>query len=64
MKSWKTTLAGLLTAIGTAFTQSGNATLVQIGGILTPIGAVLIGLFAKDSNVTGGTVSAGTTAAK
>lgn len=53
MKSWKTTLAGILTAVGTAFSSSGNPTLVQIGAFLTPIGALLLGMSAKDSNVTG-----------
>lgn len=53
MKSWKTSMAAVIAAIGTAFSTSGNPTLVQIGSVLTPVGTLLLGLFAKDSNVTG-----------
>jgi hypothetical protein len=62
MKSWKTTLGGAITAIGAAFSQSDDATLKAIGQVLIVLGPVLIGIFAKDSNVHGGTVAQDTPA--
>ena len=50
-KSWKTTIAGLLAAVGAALSQSDDATLKSIGGVLAPIGAFLTGVFARDNNV-------------
>ena len=55
MKSWKTTLAGLLTAAGVALIQNEDAILKSIGQILAVVGPLLLGWAAKDSNVTGGT---------
>jgi hypothetical protein len=52
MKSWKTTLAGILVALGTSLTQSSDKTLQTIGAILTPVGSLLLGLSARDNNVT------------
>jgi drug/metabolite transporter (DMT)-like permease len=54
-KSWKTTLAGALAALGAYLvTQDG---VYKIVGQALVIGApFLLGLFAKDSNVTGGSV--------
>jgi hypothetical protein len=57
-KSWKTTLFGAITAAGLGMTQSTDQVIVVIGQILAVIGPVLLGLFAKDSNVTGGTTPA------
>ena len=56
MKSWKTTVAGIITAIGVGFTQSDDPTLQMIGKILVVVGPIILGIVAKDSNVTGGTV--------
>lgn len=56
MKSWKTTLFGAITACGTGLSQTDDAILKTIGQILTILGLMLMGLFAKDSTVTGGTV--------
>lgn len=56
MKNWKTTLFGALTAAGLGLTQSADPILQVIGKVLTILGPVLLGLFAKDNNVTGGTV--------
>ena len=56
MKSWKTTLFGAMTAAGLGMTQSSDQVIVIIGQILAALGPVLLGLFAKDANVTGGTV--------
>lgn len=56
MKNWKTTLFGGLTAAGLGLAQSDDPILKTIGQILCVVGPILLGLFAKDSNVTGGTV--------
>ena len=55
MKNWKTTLFGLITALGVGCIQSTDPTVQVIGKILAVVGPILLGLFAKDSNVTGGT---------
>lgn len=52
MKSWKTTLAGAVSALGYALSKSDDHTLQTIGSILTPIGALLMGAFARDNSVT------------
>lgn len=57
MKSWKTTLFGGVTAAGLGLSQSEDPILKTIGQILAVIGPVLMGIFAKDSNVTGGSVA-------
>jgi len=54
MKSWKTTLSGLFAAAGQIFPIFGLP--VELGQAVSVIGLFLIGLFAKDSNVTGGKV--------
>lgn len=56
-KSWKTTLAGAVAAAGGGMAMSEDPTIQLVGKILTIVGAILIGMFAKDSNVSGGTVS-------
>lgn len=53
MKNWKTTVGGLLLAIGTPLSQSSDETLKYIGTIMTALGALILGLAAKDFNVTG-----------
>ena len=55
MKSWKTTLSGIIAAVGAAFQISDNPTLQIIGKVLLAIGALFFGISAKDSDVTGGT---------
>ena len=57
MKSWKTTLCGCITAAGAGMTQSSDATVQLIGKLLVVIGPILLGVFAKDHNVSGGTVA-------
>ena len=58
MKNWKTTLLGLfggaLIAAATYFGQTGNVTDWKGYAMAATIGA--LGVAAKDSNVTGGTV--------
>lgn len=56
MKSWKTTLFGAITACGMGLSQTDDAILKTIGQILAIVGPVLMGIFAKDAQVTGGTV--------
>lgn len=56
MKNWKTTLFGAITAAGIGLTQTDDPILKTIGQIIAILGPVLLGLFAKDSNVTGGQV--------
>lgn len=57
-KSWKTTLFGAITAAGLGMTQSSDQIVVVIGQILAVIGPILLGLFSKDANVTGGSTPA------
>ena len=57
MKNWKTTLFGGMTAAGMGLSQSDDPVLKTIGQILAVLGPVLLGMFAKDGNVTGGTVT-------
>ena len=49
MKNYKTTLCGVISAIGAGFTQSPNPTLQAIGQLLTPLGLALTGWFASDA---------------
>ena len=55
-KSWKSTLFGGITAAGIGMSQSGDGIIQTVGQVLAVIGPILLGLFAKDSNVTGGAV--------
>lgn len=55
MTNWKTSLGGVLAALGAALSQNGDTTIKSIGGVLAALGALLMGLAAKDFNVTGGT---------
>jgi hypothetical protein len=49
MKSWKTTLAGAIGALGAYFTTL-PGTLHIVGQVLTATGTFLIGLFARDND--------------
>lgn len=53
-KSWKTTLSGIIAAAGPILLALGIPQ--EVAAAITTIGLFMIGLFAKDSNVTGGTV--------
>ena len=63
MKNWKTTLAGLAAGAATAGTaildaaQQGAFTGKTGFALLAAVGMFLFGIFAKDNNVTGGTVA-------
>lgn len=52
MKSWKTTLAGAIGAIATFLAGQETPSLKLIGQILTGVSVTLLGLFARDNNVT------------
>ena len=49
MKNWKTTLGGIVTAVGLFLVTMPNPTLHLIGQVLAPIGAALVGIAATDS---------------
>ena len=53
-KNWKTTVSGVLSALGVLFPMFGLS--AELGQAVTVVGLALLGLFSKDSNVTGGTV--------
>jgi hypothetical protein len=55
MRSWKTSLAGLLAGLGQILPMMGFSQ--DLGAAIGVIGLALLGLLAKDSNVTGGTVA-------
>lgn len=54
MKNWKTTASGILAAAGQLLPILGIP--AEIGAAVTTLALFLIGLFAKDNNVTGGSV--------
>jgi hypothetical protein len=56
IKSWKTTIGGLLMALGTMMMQTTDPLLHSIGVVCNAIGGLFLGFSAKDNNVTGGTV--------
>lgn len=56
-RNWKTTLGGIITAVGLALTAAPNPPIHIAGLILAGIGALFTGTYAKDRNVTGGTVT-------
>jgi len=55
MKNWKTSLSGLIGALGVIFPMIGLP--ADLGNAVSVIGIALMGYFSKDSNVTGGTVA-------
>jgi hypothetical protein len=56
IKSWMPSLGGLLLSMGTLMMQSPDPLVHSIGVILNAVGGLLMGLSAKQYNVTGGTV--------
>lgn len=58
MKNWKTTLAGCLGAVAAYLATASDVApwLQSVGQLLAPLSVALIGFFAKDSNVTGGSI--------
>lgn len=55
MKNWKTTASGALSALGVLFPAIGLP--ADVGQAISVIGLFLMGIFSKDSNVTGGTIN-------
>lgn len=61
MKNWKTLLGGLVAGLPVAISgideaiKAGTIDTTSIGKFALGIGLVLLGIFAKDKNVTGGT---------
>lgn len=53
MKNWKTSLGGILLAIGASLQSSEDPTMKAVGSVLLGAGGLIIGLFGKDNNVTG-----------
>ncbi len=51
-KSWKTALSGAVGALGVYFATLEDPLFQTIGVILTALGTVLMGMFARDNNVT------------
>lgn len=52
-KSWKTSLCGLVAAIGSyLITVHDPAWVAPVGQLMLAVGTFLTGLFARDSNVT------------
>lgn len=52
VKSWKTTLAGAVAALGEYLSKPDQEPVVQtIGTIMVYAGLVMVGIFARDSNV-------------
>ena len=52
MKSWKTTAGGAIAALGAFFSAQSDHTLQIVGQALTAIGTFIVGLMARDNNVT------------
>jgi hypothetical protein len=60
MKNWKTTLFGILAALPALLHSVGVAGFGHLGSVsidtaISSVGVLLLGWFAKDKNVTGGT---------
>lgn len=56
MKNWKTTLAGMIGAVATVVLPMVTGGAVSSKDVVTAAVLAALGFFAKDSNVTGGTV--------
>lgn len=53
MKNWKTSLGGILIAVGASLQSSEDTTMKAVGTVLIGVGGLIVGLFGKDNNVTG-----------
>lgn len=54
LKNWKTTVSGILGLIGAGLVQMTDPIFHSIGTVLVAVGSLFTALFAKDSDVTGG----------
>lgn len=50
MKSWKTTLGGIVASVGAALQASEDGTLKLIGVVLLTLGTALFGVTARDND--------------
>ena len=50
MKSWKTTVGGILLGVGTPLAAAGEGIYKTVGVILSTVGGLLVGLSARDNN--------------
>lgn len=50
MKNWKTTVGGIMGAIGAVLITQDSANLKLIGSIMSAVGVFLLGASAKDHN--------------
>lgn len=53
MKNWKTTIGGLMVSAGLAMQNSDDQIIRTVGGIFIVVGPIILGVSAKDKNVTG-----------
>lgn len=53
MKNWFTSIGGVMVAVGMLPSKTGEPLTQSIGTALEAVGALVLGLSAKDSNVTG-----------
>jgi hypothetical protein len=58
MTSWKTTLGGIVSALGLALSQLEDPIYKSIGVILNGIGLLLLGIAARDNKVSSETAGA------
>lgn len=58
MKSWKTTLAGAIAAVGAYLVANETGAAHTVGQVMVGLGPFLVGLFARDNNVTSEQVGA------
>lgn len=54
-RNWKTTLASVVMSAGFGLQDNSDELIATIGKLMTIVGSILVGYFAKDYNVTGGT---------
>ena len=57
MKNWKTTASGAISALPQILVFFGVPIPPNVANAISVVGLFLIGLFAKDNNVPGGTVN-------
>lgn len=50
--SWKTTVAGIMLGFGTPLSTAGEGIYKTVGVILAAVGGLLLGLAARDNDVT------------
>lgn len=51
IKSWKTTLAGGVAALGEYLSKDTDPTMQMVGTVMVYVGLILVGIFARDHSV-------------